>query len=201
MYLLWRRSRSLNTSSPLKFPFTSSKALSASDYIRTRAATVLPFPVPTQLREMSTLKIPKTQTAAVLYSEYGQKHSIEHNYPVPQHGVGEVLIRVEASSVCSGDVNPRDGFPPAPKEPRRPIVLGHEGVGEIVAVGRDVRAFSVGDRVGMGWRSSVCTTCELCKAGKDNWCQSVMSNGYDNNGTFQGQTGFSDCPTKYDAMD
>lgn len=136
--------------------------------------------------------IPKTQLAAVLYEEYGKRHTIEKSYPVPSPGSGEVLIRIEATSLCAGDVNPREGFPPAPKEPKRPIVLGHEGVGKVVALGAGAEGsgFAVGDRVGMGWRSSVCTSCKHCKAGRDNWCQSVKSNGYDNSGTFQGDFDF-----------
>jgi propanol-preferring alcohol dehydrogenase len=66
-------------------------------------------------------------------------------------------------------------------------VTGHEGVGIVVAVGDDVTAFRLGDRVGMGWRSDVCKSCAECTRGDDNLCQKQKMNGYESNGTFQGE--------------
>lgn len=136
---------------------------------------------------MATIDIPNVQRAAVLTEEYGKPHTFRTDFPVTLPNSGQILVKLQASGVCSGDVNPRDGYPPAPKVAHRPLVTGHEGVGIVVAVGSDVTEFAVGDRVGMGWRSEVCRSCGECTRGEDNLCQSQKMNGYDSNGTFQGE--------------
>ncbi|KAH7144105.1 chaperonin 10-like protein [Dactylonectria estremocensis] len=134
---------------------------------------------------MTADSIPSLQLAAVLTGVYGMPHTLRSDLPVSRPGAGQVLIKLEASGVCSGDVNPRDGYPPAPKMPRRPLVTGHEGVGIVVVAGDGVTAFKVGDRVGMGWRSEVCWSCGECARGRDNLCQNQKMSGYETNGTFQ----------------
>lgn len=129
--------------------------------------------------------IPAVQRAAVLTGAYGEPHIFRSDFPVPLPGAGQVLLKLQASGVCSGDVNPRDGYPPAPPEARRPLVAGHEGVGIVVAVGDGVTTFAVGDRAGLGWRGGVCETCTECSRGADNLCQTQTRNGYDTNGVFQ----------------
>lgn len=96
---------------------------------------------------------------AVVYREYGPPevlHLEEVAKPVPQDN--EVLIKVHAATVTTGDVNMRGftavppGFGPLPRlmfgisRPRKQI-LGTEVAGEIAAVGDDVTQFKVGDRV------------------------------------------------------
>lgn len=134
---------------------------------------------------MTTTSIPTVQTAAVLKGEYGKLHTIDKNWPVTQPGPGEALVQLEASGICSGDVNPRDGYPPAPKVARRPLVTGHEGVGHVIALGEGSTGVSIGDRVGMGWRRSTCHECRQCQSGSDNACQESTTNGYDGHGTNQ----------------
>lgn len=55
---------------------------------------------------------------------------------------------MEASGICSEDVNPRDGFPVATQTAIQPLVLGHESISRIVTLGPDSTDFKVGDRVG-----------------------------------------------------
>lgn len=133
------------------------------------------------------MNIPTTQTAAVLCGAYGQHHTVDKQYHVSPPGPGEALIRLEASGICHGDINPRDGYPPATAEPIRPLVTGHEGIGHIVAMGEGDGKFQVADRVGMGWRRSTCQSCERCKNGSANLCQNTVVNGYTKDGTFQGK--------------
>ncbi|KAF5243188.1 hypothetical protein FANTH_8286 [Fusarium anthophilum] len=129
--------------------------------------------------------IPSTQRAAVLRGAYGELHSVENDYPVTSPGQNEVLVKLEAAGICAGDVQPRDGSPPAPKVAIRPLVAGHEGIGSIVSLGSSVTNFQVGDRVGTGWRRSTCHACGQCKTGNDNLCQAAVVNGYSKDGTFQ----------------
>ena len=84
----------------------------------------------------------------------------------PAAGPGEVLVRVEACGICGSDVHGYDG-----SSGRRipPLVMGHEAAGVIAAVGKDVRAFSVGDRV--TFDSTVyCGACDYCLRGQVNLC-------------------------------
>lgn len=131
--------------------------------------------------------IPTKQTAAVLGGAYGQRHTIDEQYPVSLPGPEEALIRLEASGICYGDINPRDGYPPATPDPIRPLVTGHEGIGHIAALGEGNTEFKIGDRVGMGWRRSTCQSCKHCQDGSANLCQSAVVNGYTKDGTLQGR--------------
>lgn len=138
---------------------------------------------------MMSSSIPSKQTAAVLRGPYGERHAIETNYPVTQPGPKEALVSLDASGICAGDVNPRDGYPPAPPTAVRPLVGGHEGIGRIVALGDDNpnSEFKIGQLVGIGWRRSTCHECEQCRKGLDNLCQTASVNGYEKDGTFQGR--------------
>jgi uncharacterized zinc-type alcohol dehydrogenase-like protein len=51
-----------------------------------------------------------------------------------------------------------------------PFIPGHEIVGTVTAVGADVRSLEAGQRVGLGWQSNSCGTCEWCSRGMENLC-------------------------------
>lgn len=68
--------------------------------------------------------------------------------PTPSPCADEVLIEVHACGVCHTELDEIEGrLPP----PRLPIVLGHQVVGRIVALGADVISRGLGERVGVGW--------------------------------------------------
>src|SRR5258708_3191702 len=67
--------------------------------------------------------------------------------PQPQPGPNQVLVKMRASGICYTDVHETLGNIPGPF----PRILGHEPVGEIVAVAPDVTTQKVGDRVGTAW--------------------------------------------------
>lgn len=52
-----------------------------------------------------------------------------------------------------------------------PLIPGHEVVGEVVAVGGDVRGVSIGSRVGVGWIRDSCRRCPNCLRGNENLCK------------------------------
>lgn len=64
--------------------------------------------------------------------------------PVP--GIGEILIKVNACGICRTDLHVLDGDL---DEPKLPLILGHQIVGHIVKLGKDVKTFSLQDRVGV----------------------------------------------------
>jgi len=80
--------------------------------------------------------------------------------PQPQPGPGQVLVKMRASGICYTDVHQTLGHLPG----QFPRILGHEPVGEIVAVAPDVAIRKVGDRVGSAWIQSTCGRCEWCSA-------------------------------------
>jgi aryl-alcohol dehydrogenase len=79
-------------------------------------------------------------------------------------GPGEALVRVIASGMCHTDAITMRGDLPMPF----PCVLGHEGSGEVVAVGDGVVNVGVGDHVVIGWPS--CGSCDNCRQGEPRYC-------------------------------
>jgi uncharacterized zinc-type alcohol dehydrogenase-like protein len=65
-----------------------------------------------------------------------------------------------------------------------PIVPGHEIIGEVIAVGNAVKNVSLGDKVGLGWMSSSCTSCEQCMDGEHHLCAKSESTIVGRNGGF-----------------
>jgi alcohol dehydrogenase len=86
--------------------------------------------------------------------------------PDPKIGPGQVLVKMHASGVCFSDVHETLGHLPG----SFPRILGHEPVGEIVAVGAGVTSRKVGDRVGTVWVQHTCGRCEWCLRGRKNFC-------------------------------
>jgi len=65
-----------------------------------------------------------------------------------------------------------------------PLVPGHEGVGEIVELGEQVRHLKLGDRVGIPWLYSACGHCDYCLTGDENLCLSQQNSGYSVDGSY-----------------
>ncbi len=101
---------------------------------------------------------------SLLLKEYLQLEVAD--FPQPQPGPGEVLIRVAACGICGSDVHGYDGT-----SGRRipPIVMGHEAAGTVTAIGSAVSKFKPGDRV--TFDSTVyCGECVFCRRGEVNLC-------------------------------
>jgi S-(hydroxymethyl)glutathione dehydrogenase/alcohol dehydrogenase len=79
---------------------------------------------------------------------------------------GEVLVRIGASGVCHSDLHAINGDLPMPL----PCVLGHEGAGEVEAVGAGVERVRPGDHVVLSW-VPFCGACWYCRAGHNYLCQ------------------------------
>jgi alcohol dehydrogenase, propanol-preferring len=99
--------------------------------------------------------------------------------PVP--GPGQVLIRVHACAVCRTDLHVLDGELP---EPKLPLVLGHQIVGTVTAVGRGVDDAVVGSRVGVPWLGWTCGECRYCESGRENLCDRARFTGYQLDGGY-----------------
>jgi alcohol dehydrogenase, propanol-preferring len=101
--------------------------------------------------------------------------------PVPQPGPGEVLVQVSVCGVCHTELDEIEGrLPP----PQLPVVLGHQVVGSVSALGDGVTGLSTGDRVGVAWIYSACRKCHWCKTGQENLCPQFRATGRDANGGY-----------------
>ena len=83
--------------------------------------------------------------------------------PTPRPQDGEIRVKVLACGVCRTDIHIAEGDLPLHKSP---VILGHEVVGVVDEVGRDVERFSVGDKAGVYWLYSACGRCKHCLSGR-----------------------------------
>jgi alcohol dehydrogenase, propanol-preferring len=84
----------------------------------------------------------------------------------PEPGPGQLLVRVRACGICRTDLHVVDGELP---EPKLPLVLGHQIVGEVVGDGR---------RIGIPWLGWADGECRYCRSGRENLCERALFTGY-----------------------
>jgi propanol-preferring alcohol dehydrogenase len=99
----------------------------------------------------------------------------------PRPQAGQVLIRVHACGICRTDLHIIGG---ELDKPKLPLVLGHQIVGSVSAIGDDVDVLSVGDRVGVPWLGYTDGTCRYCRGGHENLCDFARFTGYDIDGGY-----------------
>lgn len=88
-------------------------------------------------------------------------------YNLPELGTEQVDIKVEYCGVCHSDLSMLNN---EWGQSTYPFVPGHEIVGEIVAIGKEVKHLNVGDKVGLGWYSGSCMHCNQCMDGSHHLC-------------------------------
>jgi L-iditol 2-dehydrogenase len=109
--------------------------------------------------------------AAVLY---GKEHLQVEPVAVPKIESGDILVRVKVALTCGTDVKVfRRGYHARMIVP--PAVFGHELAGDVVAVGEDVKNFTVGQRV-VAANSAPCGECFFCHRGLENLCEDLLFN-------------------------
>jgi len=101
--------------------------------------------------------------------------------PEPTAAAGQVQIDVRACGVCRTDLHILDGDL---AEPKLPLVMGHQIVGTVRALGEGVERFSPGDRVGVPWLGWTCGECRYCRSGRENLCDRARFTGYDIDGGY-----------------
>ncbi|CAI6062157.1 unnamed protein product [Clonostachys chloroleuca] len=128
----------------------------------------------------------KTGNRAAVYSEPGTLETEIKDLPIPNPGPGEVLIRLHYSGVCHTDIAfCLNEFPNQAVPTKRGQVGGHEGIGEVVALGEGVQSTSVGSKVGIQIAGDACLSCDACLVGGETSCSSLKITGYFTPGTFQ----------------
>ncbi|MFS0515013.1 zinc-dependent alcohol dehydrogenase family protein [Nostoc sp. UIC 10607] len=102
--------------------------------------------------------------------------------PQPKPNSEQVLIRVHACAVCRTDLHIVDG---ELTHPKLPLVLGHQIVGTVEAMGESVDKFSIGQRVGVPWLGYTCgDRCPYCLSNRENLCDYAEFTGYNLDGGF-----------------
>jgi len=122
----------------------------------------------------------ETMKAAVVH-EFGKPLTVEE-LPVPTPGRNQALVKVRSSGVCHTDLHAAKGDWPV--KPTLPFVPGHEGYGEIVALGDGDTDLAVGDLVGNAWLWSTCLECRYCRTGWETLCEKQINGGYSVDGSF-----------------
>jgi len=100
-------------------------------------------------------------------------------------GEGQVRVKVSACGVCRTDLHVVDAELPNIKYP---IVPGHEIVGRVDGIGRNVTMHRVGDRVGIPWLAYTCGVCRYCREGMENLCDRPLFTGYTRDGGYATHT-------------
>ncbi|MDR0909898.1 MAG: alcohol dehydrogenase catalytic domain-containing protein [Spirochaetaceae bacterium] len=132
------------------------------------------------------MSYPKTMKALVAHSP--TDYRFEPNYPTPECGDDDIIIKVEGCGVCAGDVKCHHGgamfwgdggIQPSWVEP--PFIPGHEFLGRIVEMGKDANKYhpglKIGDRVTAD-QIYPCGECRFCKSGQYWMCQPHKMHGF-----------------------
>ncbi|TDQ81998.1 L-threonine 3-dehydrogenase [Dongia mobilis] len=103
--------------------------------------------------------------------------------PQPEMGHNDVLIRIRKTAICGTDIHIWKWDEWAAKTVPIGMHVGHEYVGEIVAMGEEVRGFQLGDRVS-GEGHVTCGHCRNCRAGRRHLCRNTVGVGVNRPGAF-----------------
>ena len=117
--------------------------------------------------------------AAQISKAGGDWELVERELPEP--GIGQVLVKVEACGICHSDALVKEGLWPGLQYPRVP---GHEIAGRIDELGANVTGWQKGQRVGVGWHGGHCFVCEQCRRGDFAMCVNRKVTGLDFDGGY-----------------
>jgi propanol-preferring alcohol dehydrogenase len=118
---------------------------------------------------------------AMIFNGGGTRLRLQTDAPLRDPQARQVRIRVHACGVCRTDLHIVDGELTGPK---RDLIPGHEIVGAVDALGREVTSLGVGDRVGVPWLGWTCGSCNYCRSGRENLCDRALFTGYQLDGGF-----------------
>lgn len=124
-----------------------------------------------------------SETMRALCKERPAPGLVMKEIPIPAIGPTDVLIRVEKAGICGTDAHIFAWDHWARARVRPPIVVGHEFMGRVAAVGNAVRAVRTGDRVSAEGHVAD-LTCLLCRTGQAHICERLQIIGVDRDGAF-----------------
>jgi len=100
--------------------------------------------------------------------------------PDPVPGSEEILVKVSVCGVCHTELDEIEGR----LQSKLPVILGHQVVGKVAALGSGAKRFQLGDRVGIAWIYSACGKCRFCQRGNENLCLDFKGTGCHVNGGY-----------------
>ena len=117
---------------------------------------------------------------AMVLEEQGQPLRLEE-VERPRLGPGQVLLRVRSCGVCRTDLHVVDGDL---RDPKLPLIPGHQIVGEVLEVGPGPEGIEPGSRIGVPWVGWTCGECRFCRSGRENLCEAARFTGYQIDGGY-----------------
>ncbi len=103
--------------------------------------------------------------------------------PVPEFGPNDIRIKIMKTAICGTDVHIYNWDEWSRKTISVPMIIGHEFVGSVEAMGSEVKDFKKGDRVS-GEGHITCGYCRNCRAGKRHLCRNTIGVGVNRSGCF-----------------
>lgn len=125
----------------------------------------------------------KEKTMFALVKDKEEKGLWLREIPLPELGQDDVLVKILKTAICGTDLHIYNWDDWAQENIPVPLTIGHEFVGEIVALGDNVEGFSLGERVS-GEGHVVCGRCRNCYAGKRHLCGHAKGIGVHRDGAF-----------------
>lgn len=107
--------------------------------------------------------------AAICTTTGNESVEVATDVTVADPGPGQVKVKIHAAGICHSDLSGMNGNLPQ----GAPFVPGHEGAGEVVAVGQGVTSTKVGDHVIVAW-TPPCGKCKACLRGQPNLCVDIF---------------------------
>ncbi|KAL2847069.1 chaperonin 10-like protein [Aspergillus pseudodeflectus] len=106
--------------------------------------------------------------------------------PIPEPGDDELLLRLNVTGLCYSDIHYMLEDLPMPRMSESGVRSpGHEGIGCVVKVGKNVTGWAIGQRAGVKPVWDICHECELCLGGLEAYCARAIHTGLKTAGTYQ----------------
>ncbi|MBI2521238.1 MAG: L-threonine 3-dehydrogenase [Bdellovibrio sp.] len=118
-----------------------------------------------------------------LVKKYNQPGLWMEKVDIPSIGIDDVLIKIHKTAICGTDIHIYNWDEWAQKTIPYPMVVGHEYVGTIAAIGSNVKGFEIGEVVS-GEGHIVCGHCRNCRAGRRHLCMNTRGVGVNRQGSF-----------------
>src|SRR6266705_2168504 len=109
--------------------------------------------------------------------------AVFEQWPTPKPGLRDILVRIEATSICGTDMHIYDWHESIRDKVKPPMVMGHEFAGKIIEVGKEVSDLREGDIVS-GETHIFCGKCFQCRTGNAHICERMLLRGVDTDGCF-----------------